>query len=131
MDNDERSVLRNTGCMERTNPIRDKSYSFALHIIQLCLWLQHQQKEYVLSKQLLRAGTSIGANVEEAQHAQSKKDFINKCSISLKEATESRYWLRLIRDSFPSSAPQCTTLLQDLTDILKLLTAIIRTAKGS
>jgi four helix bundle protein len=131
MDNDACTENCNPLRMQRDNPVRDKSYSFALQIIQLCLWLQHQQREYVLSKQLLRAGTSIGANIEEAQQAQSKKDFINKCSISLKEANESRYWLRLIRDSFPASDTQCTQLLHDLTEILKLLTAIIRSAKGS
>jgi len=83
---------------EKPNLIKDKSYQFALRIIFLYRQMQGEN-EYVLSKQLLRAGTSIGANVEEASAAQSRKDFAAKMAISSKEARETHYWLRLIRDS--------------------------------
>ncbi|HLD64205.1 MAG TPA: four helix bundle protein [Candidatus Peribacteraceae bacterium] len=80
------------------NPLRAKSYEFALAIVNLYKRLQSDQREYVLSKQLLRSATSVGANVEEAQQAQSRRDFILKTSIAMKEAYESRYWLRLLQD---------------------------------
>ena len=79
--------------------IKEKSYSFSLKIIRFYQHLTQQKKEFVLSKQLLRSGTSIGANVEEALAAQSRKDFLHKMSIASKEARESNYWLRLLRDS--------------------------------
>src|SRR5215212_10933800 len=78
--------------------IQRKSFAFALEVIQLCRLL-HTQREYVLSRQLLRSGTSIGANVEEASAAQSRNDFIAKMSIASKEARETRYWLRLLQES--------------------------------
>lgn len=79
--------------------LRDKSYLFALRVVRLYKHLNKQHKEYILSKQILRSGTSIGALVREAQYAQSTKDFINKLSIALKEANESEYWLILLKDS--------------------------------
>ena len=110
----------------KENVIRDKSYSFALQAIalyrQLC-----KSGEYVLSKQLLRSATSIGANVEEAQAAQSKADFVAKMSIASKEARETNYWLRLLRDS-----EICTIdvekLLSDSESIINILTAIIKSS---
>lgn len=87
------------------------------------------KKEYVISKQLLKAGTSIGANVEEAQQAQSKKDFIAKLSISLKEANETRYWLRLISDSSKEDQKSAHLLIQEVEELIRLLTAIIKKAK--
>ena len=78
--------------------LEDKSYKFAIRIVKLNKYLCTEHKEYVLSKQLLRSGTAVGALVAEAQYAQSKADFINKLQISLKEANESRYWLRLLKD---------------------------------
>ena len=78
------------------NVIESKSFSFAVRIVKLCRNLQSDNKEFVLSKQLLRSGTSIGANVAESQQAQSRADFISKLSIALKEAVETNYWLRLL-----------------------------------
>lgn len=79
--------------------LKEKSYNFALRIVKLYKYIVSEKKEYVLSKQILRAGTSIGANVKEASKAQSKPDFIHKLSISQKEAFETDYWLRLLLDS--------------------------------
>lgn len=83
----------------KENILREKSYSFALRTIKLYRYLSEEYKEYVLSKQILRSGTSIGANIEEALQGQSKADFIHKLSLALKEAFETNYWLRLLRDS--------------------------------
>ena len=85
--------------MSSENPALEKSYAFALRTVKLCKVLASERKEYVLSKQLLRCGTSIGVNVEEANGAQSERDFLSKMSIAYKEARESHYWLRLLRDS--------------------------------
>lgn len=80
----------------RENILRTKSFDFALRIIKLFQYLSEDKKEYVLSKQLLRSGTSIGANIRESEHAQSRADFIHKLSISLKEANETDYWIELL-----------------------------------
>ena len=77
--------------------VQDKSFDFAVRIVNLCRYLQPQHKEYILSKQLLRSGTSIGANISESQQAQRRPDFINKLNIALKEACETDYWLRLLQ----------------------------------
>lgn len=111
-----------------SNPIKEKSYVFALGIVQFCRELQDKH-EYVLSKQLLKSGTSIGANVEEAQQGQSKQDFIAKLSISLKEAHETDYWLRLIFDSGLDDHLRVDSLREELNSIISLLTAIIKTSK--
>ena len=84
---------------EKQNPLKDKSFQFALKIIKLYTFLSEQKREYVMSKQLLRSGTSIGANIREAQNAQSKADFIHKLSISQKECDETLYWLELLHQS--------------------------------
>jgi four helix bundle protein len=83
---------------KKENAIRDKSYTFALRIIKLCQWLR-ESKHYEMSSQLLRSGTSIGANVEEALAGHSRKDFLHKMTIASKEARETNYWLRLLKDS--------------------------------
>jgi len=114
--------------MGKTNPVRDKSYAFALKIIRFCKVLI-LGKEYVMSKQLLKSGTSIGANIEEAQQAESKKDFISKLSIALKEAHESDYWLRLIRDSGYATNAETAHLRKEADQIISLLTSIIKSAK--
>lgn len=80
----------------KENILSEKSYKFALRMIKLCKFMNAEHKEYVLSKQILRSGTSIGANIEESIHAQSKPDFIHKLSIAQKEAAETNYWLRII-----------------------------------
>ena len=111
------------------NAIEDKSFNFALRIVNLNKYLTGKKKEYVMSKQLLRSGTSIGANVSEAVRAQSKKDFISKLSIALKEANESRYWIRLLIASQYVEEKSGADLLQDLEEIIKLLVSIIKTSK--
>lgn len=116
---------------ERGNPVREQSYSFALSTVKFCRKLMNEQKEYVMSRQLLRSGTSIGANIEEAIHAQSRKDFINKMSISLKEAFESRYWIRLVGDSGFASLEEISELLYKINAIIALLTSIIKTTRSN
>lgn len=114
----------------KNNPVREKSYAFALRIVHACRHLSDKKKEYVLSRQLLRAGTSIGANIEEALQAQSRKDFIAKLSISLKESYETDYWIRLLSDSALFTAKESLSLRSDLREIQRLLTTILKTSKG-
>lgn len=106
--------------------IKEKSYSFALRIIGLYKELL-KQNEFVLSKQLLRSGTSIGANVEEALAGQSRADFLSKMSIASKEARETSYWLRLIRDSETISKTKVDPLLTESESIANILTSIVKT----
>jgi four helix bundle protein len=109
------------------NSIVKKSYQFALRIVKLYKFLL-KEKEFVLSKQLMRSGTSIGANITEAQEAISKKDFKNKMSIALKESVESRYWINLLKDSEYLSEKQAESLLGDLEEIIKILSKIVKNA---
>ena len=106
----------------------EKSFEFSVRIVNLYKYLTTEYKEYVMSKQLLRCGTSIGANVAEAQRGQSKADFISKMSIALKEANETYYWLRLLHRTEYLSTAQFESLETDITEILSLLTAICKTA---
>ncbi len=114
--------------MKTENIIRDKTFDFALSIIELYK-IMVAQKEFVLSKQLLRSGTSIGANVEEATAAISKKDFTAKMSISSKEARETRYWLRLLEKSKLVDI-NITRQLGDIEEIINILTAIVKTSQS-
>lgn len=113
------------------NVVLDKSYTFALSIVELYKYLTHEKKEYVLSKQLLRSGTSIGANVAEAQAAISKKGFVAKLSISAKESRETQYWLRLLADSYyiDRSEEKVGQLFNEVDSLIRLLTSIIKTAQ--
>lgn len=113
--------------MKEKNIIRDKSYSFALRIVKLNQMMVNDLKEYVLSKQILKSGTSIGANVEEAIGGQSNKDFRAKMYISYKEARETYYWLRLLKDSklIPSNIAE--SLLNDCEELKKILGSILVT----
>lgn len=113
----------------RESIVQTKSYAFALLIIQVSRSL-HEAHEYVLSRQLLRAGTSVGANVEEANQAESRADFIHKISIALKEACETNYWLRLLRDSSYIEQSQAAPLLEACTELQKILTAILKTSRS-
>jgi four helix bundle protein len=97
-----------------------KTYSFALRIVKLSQFLIEKKKEFILSKQVLRSGTSIGANTEEAIGGQSERDFFAKLSIAYKEARETRYWLRLLQDSNYISSTQAHSLLYDCEEILKM-----------
>ena len=111
------------------NIIFDKTMDFALRIVKLYQYLVTEKKEYVMSKQILRCGTSIGANVKESKNAQSKLDFINKMSIALKEADETEYWLELLYKSGYLIKTEVNSILKDCVEIIKLLTTIINTAK--
>lgn len=113
--------------MKSDNPIQTKSYAFALRIVKLYRFLCDEKKESVLSKQIVRSGTSIGANVEEAIGGQSNKDFLSKMSIVYKEARETHYWLWLLRDSNILDANQAESIIEDCEELLKLSGSIIRT----
>ena len=113
------------------NPVKDKSYKFAVRVVKLYKYLTEEKKEYILSKQLLRSGTSIGANVKEAIHAESRADFIHKLSIALKEASETEYWLELLRETEYIDQPQFDSINADCQELLKLLISIIKTSKQS
>ena len=109
--------------------LEQKSFQFAIRIVNLCKHLQSTKKEYTLSKQLLRSGTSIGANVAEAQQAQSKADFISKLQIALKECYESEYWLELFTRANIVSVEQTNVLLHDCGEIRRMLISSLTTIK--
>lgn len=109
--------------------ILTKSKDFAVRIIKLTRYLQEDKHEYVLSKQILRSGTSIGANARESNNAQSRADFLSKLSIALKEADETQYWLELLEESDIISKSQFESLNDNLTEIIAMLTASIKTTK--
>lgn len=109
--------------------IREKSYKFALRIVKLSRYLVDEKKEFVLSRQVLRSGTSIGANVEESKQGQSKSDFIHKMSIANKEAFETNYWLRLLRDGDLINTKLAESLLNDCEELQKILVASIKTSR--
>lgn len=111
------------------NAIQIKSFQFAVRIVKLCNHLRSTRKEYTLTKQLLCAGTSVGANVAEAQQAQSRPDFISKLNIALKEAVETSYWLRLLQATDYLSQTEFLSIYTDCQEVEKLLTAIIKTTK--
>jgi four helix bundle protein len=113
-----------------TNIIEDKSYRFALNTIKVFRELS-SNNEYVLSKQLLRSGTSIGANVVEGLRAQSRKDFISKMNIALKEANETEYWIRLLIDSGYLDAKTHQNLLVDCKELCRILNSIVKTARDN
>jgi four helix bundle protein len=114
----------------RQNVVRERSYSFALAVIQLSRVLA-DTREYILSRQLLCAGTSIGANVEEAQAAQSRADFCAKMAIASKEARECNYWLRLLRDSNALPADRLRPALEESASLVRLLTSIVKSGQES
>jgi four helix bundle protein len=109
------------------NLIKEKSYEFALRIINVYKFLTNSKSEYLLSKQLLRCGTSIGANIEEAIGGISKKDFLNKLYISHKESRETSYWIRLLRDSNYIDDKSSESLLNDCDELIKITGKIIST----
>lgn len=112
-----------------TNIVKEKSVDFALRIIKLNKYLKTKKKEFVMSKQILRSGTSIGANITEAQCGQSKKDFYAKMYIAYKEATETTYWLYLLYRSGYINAEEYNSMVQDNIELVKLLTSITKTQK--
>lgn len=113
----------------KENILKDKSFNFAIRIVNLYKFLKKQHGEYILSQQLIRSGTSIGAIVREAEHAESMKDFIHKLSIGLKEANESKYWLDLLFATDFITKKMYDSLNKDCEELLKLLTASVKTSK--
>ncbi len=111
------------------NLIENKSFAFAVRIIRVCQQIQEDRKEYVLSKQLMRCGTSIGANVTEAQQAQSRADFVSKLSIALKESDETAYWLRLLHATDYISPELFASIYADCRELSKILVSIIKSSK--
>lgn len=111
------------------NIINEKSFAFAVRCVKMAQYLQDTKKEFVMSKQLLRCGTSVGANVREAQYGESKKDFIHKLAIAQKECNESLYWVELLYATSYLTEKEHQSIQMDLEELLKILTSIIVTTK--
>ena len=116
--------------MQKANPIKEKSFDFAVRIVKFAKWLDGQKVNYKLIDQVLRSGTSIGANVTEAISAQTKKDFAHKLHIAFKEANETRYWLELLLASETISQKAANELLSDVTELIKILASILISTKN-
>lgn len=117
--------------MRESNVIVDKSMKFAVRIVNLYKYLKDEKSEFVLSKQVLRSGTSIGANVKEATRAQSKADFNAKMHIAMKEAVETEYWLELLEKTEYLTEAQARSILADCVELIKILMAITKTVKSN
>ena len=128
MQNDE-CKMQNESCIAG-NPAVDKSFDFAVRIVNVYKFLTKKHREYVLSKQLLRCGTSIGANIMEAQRGQSHADFSAKMSIALKEANETYYWLKLLHRTDYLTEAQYVSLNSDVLELIGILTAICKTSQN-
>ena len=111
------------------NIIEEKSFAFAIRIVNLYKHLNEAKKEFVLSKQLLRSGTSIGANVAEAEQAQSTADFVSKMNIALKEASETKYWIRLLASTNYLTEAESASILNDCVELEKILVSIVKSSK--
>jgi four helix bundle protein len=114
----------------KENFVKDKSFAFAIRIVKLYQFLKDDKKEYVISKQLLRSGTSVGALIREAEHSESKADFIHKMAISQKEINECIYWLELLKATEFLNQQQFESINLDAIEIIKLITSIIKTSKS-
>lgn len=123
----ENGKLKVSNQME--NVIEIKSFDFAVRIVNLYKYLTAIKKEYVLSKQLLRSDTSVGANVAEAEQAQSRPDFVSKMNIALKETSETKYWIKLLKATDFLSEKESSSLLSDCVELEKLLVSIIKSSK--
>ena len=115
--------------MAKPNVIAEKSEEFAVRVINLSKYLVAEKKEYIISKQIFRSGTRIGANVSESRNAQSKEDFISKLNIALKEADETAYWLRILKRTEFISQDQFSSLNEDVQELISILVSIIKTTK--
>ncbi len=113
----------------KENIVKDKSFRFAVRIVRLYQYLCDEKKEFVLSKQLLRCGTSVGAMVREAEHAETKADFKHKMSIAQKEINETLYWLELLKETGYLTLEQFKSIHKDAVEIIKLITSIIKSVK--
>ena len=111
--------------------VEQKSFLFSVRVVKLARYLQDEKREYILSKQLMRSGTSIGANIVESQQAQSRADFISKLSIALKEACETNYWLRLLQATDYLSEAEYVSIIADCKELEKILTSIIKTTRST
>ena len=111
------------------NIIEEKSFAFAIRIVNLYKYLNETKKEFVLSKQLLRSGTSIGANIAEAEQAQSTPDFVSKMSVALKEASETKYWIRLLASTSYLTNAESGSILNACVELEKILVSIIKSSK--
>lgn len=116
--------------MKKDNIIAEKSYAFAVRVVKLSQYLASEKKEFVLGKQLLRSGTSVGANVEEAIGGQSEKDFYAKLCIAYKEARESHYWIRLLTDTDYLTKTQSSSLLHDAEELQKIIGSILKSIRS-
>lgn len=114
----------------RESILRNKSYAFALDIVKLHKSLASEKREFILSKQLMRSGTSVGANIREAEFAQSSKDFIHKMSIALKEANETDYWLSILKDSDYITISSFEILCNKNQELIRMLISTIKTMKN-
>ena len=116
--------------MNKENIIQEKSFAFAIRIVNLYKYICDEKEEYVLSKQILRSGTSIGANIEEGLGGQSNKDFISKLSVAYKETRETIYWLKLLTKTDFLSKEQADSILEDAEELCKIIAKILLTMKG-
>jgi four helix bundle protein len=114
----------------KNNIVRNKSFDFAVRIVKLYQYLNNDKKEFILAKQLLRSGTSVGAMIREAEHAESKNDFIHKFAIAQKEANETVYWLELLKATDYLNEKEFQNISNDSIAILKLITSILKTSKS-
>ncbi len=114
----------------KKDPLKDKSYQFAIRIVKLSQLLQQEKKEFVLSKQVLRSGTAIGALIREAEFGQSRADFTSKMSMSLKEANETEYWLSLLKDTDFINEHQFVNLQSDCKELIAMLVSTVKTSKS-
>ncbi len=115
----------------KQNIVADKSIAFAIRMIKAYQFLCKEQHEYIISKQMVRSGTSIGANVCEAEHAESKADFVHKMSIALKEANETNYWLLLLNKSEYINSNEYDSIHKECDELIRLLATIVKTTKKS
>jgi four helix bundle protein len=115
----------------RKNVLKEKSHSFAIRIVKLSQFMQTEKKEYILSRQILKSGTAIGALIWEAEHAQSRADFINKMNIALKEANETEYWLLLLKDTDYLDDNAYKSLFEDCDELVAMLVSTVKTLKAS
>ncbi len=111
--------------------IKKRTFNFAIATIRFCHSFQKSEKEYILTKQLIRSSTSVGANVRESRHAQSSKDFIHKLSIAQKECDETSYWLEIIEEIFPAHKDSVSPILNESRELLRILSAMIISSKKS
>lgn len=121
--------IRELRIMKKDNIVQIKSYAFAVRVVKACQYLNNEKKEFVLSKQLLRSGTSIGANIEEAIGGQSDKDFFAKLTIAYKEARESHYWVRLLKDTDYLNQEEANSLINDVEELLRIIGSIQKTMR--